>query len=143
MRGHNQGWPDCVQTQRVKIVNRLINILLADDDVNFCRVVRDWVDKEPGLCVVGEAHNGRQAVAMAMEMKPDIVLMDVAMPDLNGIDATREIVDSQVGIRVIGISSHIEKQLQLAMLRAGACSYIVKENVARDLLPAIRSVSDE
>ena len=93
--------------------------------------------------MVGEAHDGRQAVSLAMALKPDVVLMDVGMPDFNGIDATREIVDSRVAIRIIALSSHIEKQLQVAMLRAGACAYIAKEDVARDLVPAIRALAED
>jgi DNA-binding NarL/FixJ family response regulator len=124
----------------VKIVIPLINILLADDDIRFCQAVKDWIQKDPGFRVVGEAHDGRQAVSLATTLKPDVILMDLAMPEFNGIDATREITHSHDTVRVIAMSLHSENRLKTEMFRAGAADYVIKENIARDLLPAIRAV---
>lgn len=125
------------------ITSARINILLADDDAAFCQALRDWFDREPGLHVVGEARDGREAVSLALELEPDIILMDVAMPHLNGIEATRKIISARPDVRVIALSFHTEKRLRAEMLRAGASAYILKENVFLELLPAIRALADD
>jgi len=122
------------------ITRPLINILLADDDADFCGALRDWANSEPELHIVGEAHDGREAVSLALQLTPNVILMDVAMPVLNGIEATREIVSSDNSIRVIGHSFHTHKQIKAEMLRAGASAYVLKENTFEELLGVIRTV---
>lgn len=120
-----------------------INILLADDDADFCQALRDWLCGEPGLDVVGEAHDGRKAVSLALDLEPDLILMDVAMPLLNGIGATREIISSSPAIQVVGLSFHTEERLRAEMLRAGASAYVLKENAFQELLPIIRALAGD
>lgn len=133
--------PCCVRAfaRHRRITSPPINILLADDDAAFCQALRDWL--EPELTVVGEARDGREAVSLALELEPDIILMDVAMPGMNGIEATREIVSSHAAIRVIALSLHAEKRLREEMLRAGASAYVLKENMFQELLSVIRAVA--
>lgn len=115
-------------------------IFIVDDH----RIVRDGlralIEKESDLEMVGMAENGRQAIRMIRKVKPDVVLMDIAMPDLNGIDATTQIVNEVSGVRVIALSMHSERQLIDGMLRAGASGYLLKESAFEELIKAIRIV---
>lgn len=115
-------------------------ILIAEDH----RIVRDGlralIDKEKDLEVAGMADNGRQALRMARKLKPDVVIMDISMPELNGIDATCQIVDEVPGVKVIALSMHSNKQLIQGMLRAGAAGYLLKESAFEELIKAMRMV---
>jgi len=115
-------------------------IFIADDH----RIVRDGlrslIERENDLELVGMAENRRQALQMTRKLKPDVVIMDVSMPDLNGIDATSQIVDEVPGVKVIALSMHSEKQLIDGMLRAGAAGYLLKESAFEELIKAIRIV---
>ncbi len=86
------------------------------------------------------ADNGRQALMLTRRLKPDVVIMDIAMPELNGIDATRQIVDEVPGVKVIALSMHSEKQFVEGMLRAGVMGYLLKESAFEELIKAIRIV---
>ena len=86
------------------------------------------------------ADNGRQALLLARRLKPDVVIMDIAMPELNGIDATRQIVAEVPGVKVIALSMHSEKQFVEGMLRAGVVGYLLKESAFEELIKAIRVV---
>lgn len=99
------------------------------------------LDSQPDMEVVGEAKTGREAVAAARELKPDVVVMDVSMPDLNGIEGTRRICDELPHTRVIGLSMHKDSVYVREILRAGARGYLLKDSDDDDLLRAIRAVS--
>ena len=86
------------------------------------------------------ADNGRQALMLTRRLKPDVVIMDIAMPELNGIDATRQIVDEVPDVKVIALSMHSEKQFVEGMLRAGVMGYLLKESAFEELIKAIRVV---
>jgi two-component system response regulator NreC len=115
-----------------------IRVLLADDH----RILREGLvallEKQPGFTVVGEAENGRTAVQLARELLPDVVVMDVCMPDLNGIEATRQIVTEVPGVKVIALSMHSHKHFVKGMLRAGASGYLLKYSASRELVQAIQ-----
>lgn len=115
-------------------------IFIADDH----RIVRDGlrslIERENDLELVGMATNGRQALQMTRKLKPDVVIMDISMPDLNGIDATSQIVDEVPDVKVIALSMHSEKLLIDGMLRAGAAGYLLKESAFEELIKAIRIV---
>ena len=98
------------------------------------------MEKENDLEVIGMADNGRQTLLQARKLKPDVVIMDIAMPELNGIDATRQIVDELPGVKVIALSMHSEKQFVEGMLRAGVMGYLLKESAFEELIKAIRIV---
>ncbi len=124
-----------------EITSSTIKILLADDDVVFCRALQKWAATEPTLDIVGEAHDGQEAVSMAEELKPNVILMDVEMPVINGIDATRKIVAKDPDIRIIAHSLHSYKQIKEEMYDAGASAYVLKEDAVDDLLGVIRRVT--
>jgi DNA-binding NarL/FixJ family response regulator len=117
-----------------------IRVLLADDH----KIVRDGlkalVDRCDDMEVVAEAESGRKAVRMAGKYNPDIVIMDISMPDLNGIDATRQILDEVKGVKVIALSMHSDRQYIDGMLRAGVSGYLLKDCAADELIQCIRFV---
>ena len=98
------------------------------------------MEKEKDLEVIGTADNGRQALTLTRRLKPDVVIMDIAMPELNGIDATRQILDEVPDAKVIALSMHSEKQFIEGMLQAGAAGYLLKDSAFEELIKAIRLV---
>jgi DNA-binding NarL/FixJ family response regulator len=114
--------------------------ILADDHAIFRDGLRALLSAEPDFKIVGEAPNGRLAVELAARLCPDIVLMDIAMPDLNGIEATRRILHADPKIRVLALSMYADRHFVRAMLDAGASAYVIKTAASRDLLTAIREV---
>jgi DNA-binding NarL/FixJ family response regulator len=95
----------------------------------------------PDLEIVGEAGNGREAVELAATLRPDVVVMDVAMPELNGIEATRRLTAENPHIRVVALSMHKDSVYVREILRAGARGYLLKDSVADDLVAAVRAVA--
>ena len=117
-----------------------IRILLADDHTILRSGIRSLLEDEPGLSVIGEAEDGRTAVAMACQLKPDVVIMDIAMPLLNGLEATRQIKSQCPGVKVLILSMHDNEEYIRQVLEAGAMGYILKDAAARELISAIQSV---
>ena len=118
-----------------------IRVLIADDHKIMLAGLRSLLEKQADFDVVGEADNGRKAVQMAQEKKPDVVVMDVSMPDLNGIEATMQIVESLPGTRVVALSMHSDKRFVMGMLRAGASGYLLKDCASQELANAIVQVA--
>ena len=118
-----------------------IRILLADDHAVVRHGFRMMLDAQPDMEIVGEAGNGRDAVQLAEELKPDVVVMDVAMPELNGIEATRRLAASTPHTRVVALSMHKDSVYVREILRAGARGYLLKDSPPGDLLSAVRSVA--
>ena len=118
-----------------------IRVLIADDHKIMLAGLRSLLEKQTDFEVVGEADNGRKAVQMAQEKKPDVVVMDVSMPDLNGIEATTQIIESLPETRVIALSMHSDKRFVMGMLRAGASGYLLKDCASQELANAIVQVA--
>ena len=118
----------------------MITIILVDDHVIMRDGLRHLLDEESDIKVVGEADNGRKAVKLALEKKPDIVIMDIAMQDMNGIEATRQITSDNPDIKVIALSMHSERQIVVGVFRAGASGYLLKESSGLELVDAIRTI---
>ena len=118
-----------------------IRILLADDHAVVRQGFRMILSSHPDLEIVGEAGNGREAVELAATLRPDVVVMDVAMPELNGIEATRRLASSVPHARVIALSMHKDSVYVRETLRAGARGYLLKDSVAADLVSAVRAVA--
>ncbi len=117
-----------------------IRIVLADDHTMFLSGLRSLLEKEPDFEVVAEVKDGREAVRVAHEKRPDLVIMDVSMPGMNGIEATREITTTLPRIKVLCLSMHSEEQFIAAVLEGGASGYLLKECALDELLLAIRTV---
>lgn len=118
----------------------MTRVLLADDHRILRQGLRKLLEQEDDIQVVGEAENGRLSVTLAGELDPDVVIMDVAMPDLNGIDATRQITEARARTKVLALSMHSDGRYVKGMLQAGASGYILKDCAAEELTRAIRTV---
>ena len=118
----------------------MTRVLLADDHKILRQGLRTLLEQESDIQIVGEAENGRSSVKLASELAPDVVIMDVAMPDLNGIDATRRITEAEPNARVLALSMHSDGRYVRGMLQAGARGYILKDCAAEELTRAIRTV---
>ena len=122
-------------------MQRKIRILLADDHAMVRQGFRLILDSQQDMEVVGEAGNGREAVELAERLLADVVVMDVAMPELNGIEATRRISRSAPRARVLALSMHRDSVYVREILRAGARGYLLKDMIECDLLTAVRAVA--
>ncbi len=115
-------------------------VLIADDHQIMREGLRTMLEKEYDITVVGEAENGRMTLRLARELTPDVIIMDVAMPDLNGIEATRQIIGELPSVKIIALSMHDDRRFVLNMLKAGAAGYMLKDCAFKDLAKAIRVV---
>ncbi|HZT39638.1 MAG TPA: response regulator transcription factor [Bryobacteraceae bacterium] len=119
-----------------------IRILLADDHRVMRSGLKLLLEREPDLRVVGEASDGRETVAMAERENPDVVVMDIAMPAMNGIEATRQIVARNPDTAVAILSMHSDESYVIRSLKAGAKAYLLKDSAEADLIAAIRAITD-
>lgn len=117
-----------------------LKILLADDHKMMREGLRSMLEKQQGVGVVVEAENGRKAVEMAKETVPDLVIMDINMPDLNGIEATRRILKEFPRTKIIALSMHADKRYVTRALQAGASAYLLKDCAFDELIKAIQVV---
>ncbi|SRR6266536_819249 len=115
-----------------------INVLLADDHTVVRQGLRALLETEEDMNIVGEAENGRQAVQMAKRLQPDVVVMDIAMPSLNGLEATRQVTKESPKSKVLILSSYSDDEYVKQLTDAGASGYLVKQTAAQDLVAAIR-----
>jgi len=119
-----------------------ITIILADDHAIIREGLRPLLEKEHGLKVVGEAANGREALQLVHELKPNVAIMDITMPDMNGIEAARRIAKEAPETKVIGLSVHSDSQYVAQMIKAGAKGYLPKSCAFQELAAAIRAVME-
>ncbi|MDA3791676.1 MAG: response regulator transcription factor [Desulfobacula sp.] len=117
-----------------------IRILIVDDDARFRQTLGKMVADNPDLEVIGEAENGEQAIRLAGNLNPDVVLMDIRMPGTSGLTATRLLTREMPDLRVIMISIFDEDEYRKAAFNAGAVSYIEKKSINGELIPAIKEV---
>jgi two-component system, NarL family, response regulator NreC len=118
-----------------------IKVLLADDHRVFREGLRALLERSPDFRVVGEAESGRTAVRLARELGPDVIVMDISMPDLNGIDAARQIAGRMPHTRIVALSMHSDRRFVTEMLKAGARGYLLKDCTCDELILAIRTAA--
>lgn len=118
-----------------------IHVLLADDHKILREGLRVLLQQQPDIEVVAEAESGKEAVRKSLELRPEVVIMDISMKDQNGMDATRELKSNHPEIQVLCLSVHREAHLITSMLEAGASGYLVKTSAARELIEAVRAVA--
>lgn len=118
-----------------------VNILLVDDHTIMREGLRALIEKNPETVVVGEAGNGQEAIGLTAALHPDVVVMDLTMPVMNGIDATREIVAASPGTKVLALSMENDRFFVVEALKAGACGYLLKDAAFAELAEAIQTVA--
>jgi DNA-binding NarL/FixJ family response regulator len=121
---------------------RKIRILLADDHKLMRSGLRVLLEQQADLMVVGEASDGREAVGMVASQKPDVLVMDIGMPSLNGIEAAAQITQSHPEISIVMLSMHSDESYVLRALKAGAKGYLLKDSAEADLIRAVHSVAE-
>jgi two-component system response regulator NreC len=123
-------------------VNSPVRIVLADDHTVMRNGLRLLLERQPHLRVVGEAADGRQAVALSESANPDVVIMDIGMPNLNGIEAARQIVNRSPRTAIAILSMHSDESYVIRALKAGARAYLLKDSAEADLLAAVRALTE-
>jgi len=118
--------------------SRKARIVIVDDHTLFRQALRSLLEREPDLAVVGEAGDGEEAVRRVRSLRPDIVLMDLLMPGMGGVEATTRIVGAAPNVKVVALTMHRDASCVDAMLRAGARGFVVKESASSELVEAIR-----
>ncbi len=118
-----------------------IRVILADDHTLIRAGLRMVIEAQPGLTVIGEADNGRDAVELAQAQKPDVVVMDIGMPGLNGIEAAHQIHAAQPEVQIVMLSMHSDEGYVLRALKAGAKAYLLKDSAEADLARAIHAAA--
>jgi len=118
-----------------------IRVLLADDHTIFRAGLRALLELEDRVEVVGEAATGEEAIEQARTLRPDVVIMDLSMPVMNGLEATRRIAALQLGVRILVLTVHAEEEYLVPVVDAGASGYLTKDSADRDLMEAIRTVA--
>jgi len=119
-----------------------IRILLVDDHKILRDGIRSLLKGYDDMEIVGEAADGRTAIRLVKELSPDVVIMDISMPDLNGIDATRKIIADNLNVHIIALSMHYDKQFISETFKAGASGYLIKDSAFDELEHAVRIVMD-
>lgn len=117
-----------------------IRVLLAEDHVLVRENIRRFLEQEPGLAIVGEAGDGEQLIELARKLKPDVIVADVAMPKINGIDAIREIKAADPAIAILVLSAYDFDQYIFTLLEAGAAGYLLKDICSQELVSAIYAI---
>ena len=117
---------------------QVIRTLIVDDDASFRRRVKEFLASEPDIEVIGEAADGQEAFLKTRELQPDLVLMDVRMPGVNGVDATRQLKDEMPELKVIILTIFDMQEYRKAVMASGASGYVVKKSLIEELVPAIR-----
>jgi DNA-binding NarL/FixJ family response regulator len=118
----------------------VIKLLLAEDHAVVRESIRESIAREPEFKVVGEASDGEEAVKLAKELSPDVILMDISMPRLNGIDATRQIKSFQPSVAILILTAYDDEQYIFSVLSAGAAGYLLKDIDVHELIEAIKTV---
>ncbi len=121
-------------------MDKTLKVVIADDHVIVRDGLRSLLERQPDMEVVAEADNGRIALKLVKELSPDVVIMDIGMRELNGIDATRQIVKMSPGVKVLALSMYSDKRFIKGMLKAGASGYMLKDSAFKELIAAIRVI---
>jgi DNA-binding NarL/FixJ family response regulator len=118
-----------------------IKVLLADDHPIVCKGIHDLLEAAEGIKVVGEANSGQKAIQMVKSLEPDIVLLDIEMPDINGVEVLNQIVESSIPVKVLVLSSYDDREYISQVIAMGAAGYLIKDEVTDTIVEAVRGVA--
>jgi len=118
-----------------------MTILLVEDHQPTRETMRALIEEQPDMRVVAEAGSGEEAVERALELRPEVIVMDILLPGMNGVEATREICAKQPGVKVLALSNHFGESLVQAILDAGGLGYVQKSRAFEELVPALQAVA--
>ena len=119
-----------------------VRVLLADDDQGFLDSLSLLIDGQPDMKVVSEASDGNAAIAGALALKPDVIVIDISMPGMNGLVATRKLKQLQSDVAIVTLTRHTDDSYMQELLRAGVSGYVLKQSAPTELLQAIRAAAD-
>ena len=118
-----------------------IQVLIADDHPIVCRGIHNLLEPAVGITVVGEAHSGAEALELIRSLRPDVVLLDVELSDMSGIDVIKQLNEEQVSVRVLGLSSYDDREFISQLLALGASGYLLKDEIPEQIIEAVRGVA--
>ena len=118
-----------------------IKVLIADDHPIVCKGIHNLLEPAVGISVVGEAHSGGEALQMIDSLRPDVVLLDVELSDMSGIDVIRRLNEAQIAIKVLGLSSYDDREFISQLLALGASGYLLKDEIPEQIIEAVRGVA--
>jgi len=118
-------------------------VVVVDDHKIMRDGLRNILENESNIEIIGEADNGRDAVKLILDKKPDIAIMDIGMPEMNGVEATRQIIKESSDVKIIALSMHYDMQFVQGMIKAGAKGYLLKDCAGAELITAIKAVSQD
>jgi DNA-binding NarL/FixJ family response regulator len=124
----------------MRVPNSIVKVLVVDDFEPWCRLICSMLQKQPGLQIVGEVSDGLEAVQRARELQPDLVLLDIGLSDINGIEVARGIHKFSPKIKILFVAEDNSPEVAEAALGTGARGYVVKSDAGRELLPAVEAV---
>lgn len=118
-----------------------IKVLIADDHPIVCRGIHNLLEPAVGVTVVGEAHSGAEALELIRSLHPDVVLLDVELTDMSGIDVIKQLNDEQISVRILGLSSYDDREFISQLLSLGASGYLLKDEIPEQIIEAVRGVA--
>ncbi len=118
-----------------------IRVLIADDHPIVCKGIHNLLEPAVGISVVGEAHSGAEALELIRSLRPDVVLLDVELTDMSGIDVIKQLNDAQISVRILGLSSYDDREFISQLLALGASGYLLKDEIPEQIIEAVRGVA--
>jgi DNA-binding NarL/FixJ family response regulator len=118
-----------------------IRVLIADDHPIVCKGIHNLLEPASGITVVGEAHSGAQALQLIESLQPDVVLLDVELTDMSGIDVIKQLNEAKISVRVLGLSSYDDREFISQLLGLGASGYLLKDEIPEQIIEAVRGVA--
>jgi two-component system response regulator DegU len=118
-----------------------IKVIIADDHPVVCRGIHELLDRAEGIEVIGEANSGSRALQLVENLLPDVLILDIEMPDINGVEVVNKIVEKSIPVRILGLSSYDDRQYISQLLSLGASGYLIKDEMPENIIEAVRGVA--
>ena len=118
-----------------------IHVLIADDHPIVCKGIRNILDPAVGITVIGEARSGQEALQMIETLQPDVVLLDMELPDMNGIEVVKQVIEAGLSVRILGLSTYDDNEYISQLISLGASGYLLKDEVPDTIVEAVRGVA--